>query len=74
MSMRKYCKPAISIKAQIDKLEQRGLKFKDATEAEKILSNISYYRLRAYTYPFQDNNNPDHPFTQEITFEEIIKL
>ena len=74
MSMRKYCKPAISIKAQIDKLEKRGLKFKDATEAEEILSNISYYRLRAYTYPFQDNKNPGHPFTQEITFEEIIKL
>lgn len=74
MSMRKYCKPAIPIKDQIDKLEKRGLKFKDTTDAEKILSNISYYRLRAYTYPFQDNINPDHPFKQEITFEEIIKL
>jgi abortive infection bacteriophage resistance protein len=72
--MRKYCKPAIPIKDQIDKLEKRGLKFKYITDAEKILSNISYYRLRAYTYPFQDNINPDHPFKQEITFEEIIKL
>ena len=72
--MKKYSKPAISIKDQIDKLEKRGLKFKDKIEAEKTLSNISYYRLRAYTYPFQDNNSPDHPFTQEITFEEIIKL
>ena len=74
MSMKKYCKPAIPIKDQIDKLEKRGLKFEDTAEAEKTLSNISYYRLRAYTYPFQDNINPDHPFTQEITFEEIIKL
>lgn len=72
--MKKYSKPAISIKNQIDKLEKRGLKFNDKIEAEKTLSNISYYRLRAYTYPFQDNTNPNHPFTQEITFEEIIKL
>lgn len=72
--MKKYSKPAISIKNQIDKLEKRGLKFNDKIEAEKTLSNISYYRLRAYTYPFQDNTNPNYPFTQEITFEEIIKL
>lgn len=38
------------------------------------MSNISFYRLRAYTYPYQDNNDPKHPFTSKISFEEIIQL
>ncbi len=38
------------------------------------LSNISYYRLRAYTYSFQDNTDPSHPFISEISFDEIISL
>ena len=31
------------------------------------LSNISYYRLRAYTFPFQDNKNEenDHRFVRD---------
>lgn len=69
-----YSKPAITIQDQIAKLKARGLRFDDEALAESYLSNISYYRLRAYTYPFQDNSHPDHPFTTDISFEEIIKL
>lgn len=53
-------------------LEKRGLKISDKQKAELYLSNISYYRLRAYTYPFQDNLNPDHTFKANITFEQIL--
>jgi len=70
----KYSKPPLSITDQIFKLKQRGLKFNDEQKAAHYLSNISYYRLRAYTYPFQDNSNPNHPFIKEISFEEIIGL
>lgn len=70
----KYTKPAVSIPDQIDKLKQRGLTFGDEVKAANYLSNISYYRLRAYTYPFQDNTNPNHPFTTEVSFEQIINL
>ncbi|HEY5507154.1 MAG TPA: Abi family protein [Paludibacter sp.] len=70
----KYSKLPISITQQIEKLKERGLLFDDKTNAEHYLSNISYYRLRAYTYPFQDNNNPEHPFIKTITFEQIIQL
>jgi abortive infection bacteriophage resistance protein len=52
----KYIKLPISINRQIEKLKERGLLFDDETIAEHYLSNISYYRLRAYTYPFQDNS------------------
>lgn len=70
----KYNKPALSISDQISKLKQRGLKFNDEQKASHYLSNISYYRLRAYTYPFQDNSDPSHPFIADINFEEIINL
>ena len=70
----KYIKAPISISEQIERLKQRGLLFKNETKAANYLSNISYYRLRAYTYPFQDNNNPDHAFVRKINFEDVIQL
>lgn len=70
----KYNKPPVSIPEQIITLKSRGLLFNDETKAAHYLSNISYYRLRAYTYPFQDNNDSNHPFVQKISFEEIINL
>ena len=69
-----FSKSPISIKEQIALLKQRGLEFKDEIKAEHYLSNISYYRLRAYTYPFQDNNDPNHPFINPVSFEQIIEL
>lgn len=38
------------------------------------LESVSYYRLRAYTYPFQDNHNPAHPFVVDIGFDDIFDL
>lgn len=69
-----YNKPAITIQDQIAKLKSRGLVISDDDKATSYLSNISFYRLRAYTFPFQDNKDPNHPFIQQITFEEIINL
>ena len=69
-----YEKKPVSIPDQIAKLKGRGLIFSDEKKAESYLSNISLYRLRAYTYPFQDNTDPDHPFNTKITFEQIINL
>lgn len=70
----KYSKPPVSIANQITKLKERGLRIYDEHKAAHYLSNISYYRLRAYTYPFQDNSDPNHPFVKEINFEDIIEL
>ena len=69
-----YKKVPIAFPQQIEILKGRGLKFGDESEAQRILSNISYYRLRAYTFPFQDNVDPAHTFIKEISFEEIISL
>jgi abortive infection bacteriophage resistance protein len=70
----KYTKPPISLEEQVRLLKARGLKFQDLDRARHYLSNISYYRLRAYTYPFQDNIGPEHRFIKDVTFEEIIQL
>ena len=70
----RYTKQALSFTDQINKLKSRGLNFNNESYAQEILSSISYYRLRAYTYPFQDNNTDEHPFTIDISFEEIISL
>ncbi len=69
-----FDKQPINITAQIALLKGRGLLFKDETKSAHYLTNISYYRLRAYTYPFQENSNPDHPFIDQIHFEDIIDL
>ena len=51
-----YTKSPISVDEQIEKLEKRGLNFSDKNSAAEYLENISYYRLRAFTYPFRRNN------------------
>ncbi len=70
----KYLKQPLSISDQVLKLKQRGLIIENEKKAHEILSNISYYRLRAYTYPFQDNDNLEHPFIGSIRFEQIKSL
>lgn len=72
--MAHYNKPALPITDQIARLKSRGLRIDDEAHAALTLGNISFYRLRAYTYPFQDNDDPNHPFVQAISFEEIIRL
>lgn len=68
----KYNKLPITIESQIIKFKSRGLKFRNDIDAAITLSNINYYRLRAYTYPFQNNLDINQPFNGEVTFEEII--
>ena len=70
----KYNKVPIKFTEQIELLKQRGLRFSNESSALRYLSNISYYRLRAYTYPFQDNSHSHQPFIVDVTFEEIIEL
>lgn len=74
---KKYTKKPLSIKQQVLKLKLRGLIIDDENLAESYLSNISYYRLRAYTFPFQNNTdkNADHKFiSNSIHFKDIIDI
>lgn len=69
-----YNKPAVSIANQILKLQGRGLSIPDVNVATRYLSNISYYRLRAYTYPFQNNTTENQPFVGNVSIEDIMTL
>lgn len=69
-----YKKTPITIVKQIENLQAKGLEVANPEKAAHYLSNISYYRLRAYTYPFQDNSVDSHPFIKKVRFEEIIHL
>ena len=66
----------MTLDEQVARLKQRGLVFDDESEAIAYLFNISYYRLRAYTYPFQENGEGvEHNFTRkDIHFKDIIDL
>lgn len=73
----KYTKKPLTIEEQIDRLKQRGLNFADREQAKNYLKNISYYRLRAFTYPFQNNtdSSADHVFLRDdIDFSDIVDL
>ncbi len=67
-----FTKPPLSINDQINLLRQKGLIISDISKATHQLSNISYYRFRAYSYPFQDNTHPDRPFVAGATFNDIL--
>lgn len=70
----KYNKPALTIPQQITKLKDRGLVIPDDTLAERYLSNISYYRLRAYTYPYQNNREENQPFVENASIDQVMEL
>jgi abortive infection bacteriophage resistance protein len=69
-----YIKPAITISQQVALLQSRGLIIKDKAQAEHYLSHISYYRLRAYTYPFQDNSGGNHLFRTGTTLDIVLDV
>ena len=71
-----YTKKPLTLAEQVERLKQRGLVFDDESAASAYLFNISYYRLRAYTYPFQENSEDSkHNFTRkDIHFKDVIDL
>ncbi len=69
----KYNKPPLTIAQQIQTLKSRGLIIEDEERAARYLSFISLYRLRAYTYTYQDNKNSNHHFYPGITFDRVLQ-
>ena len=65
-----YSKPTLSVADQIKHLEGRGLVIPDHAAAEHFLSNISYYRLSAYLYPYR--LLPSDRYATGTTFETVL--
>ena len=51
----KFDKPPLTYIQQVSLLKERGLSFEDEQKAAYQLSNVSYFRLSAYMYPFKKN-------------------
>lgn len=68
-----FSKPALSIDQHLQQWTSRGLAILDLPRAQRYISVISYYRLSAYSIPFQ-TGNPTHQFREGITFEDILDL
>jgi abortive infection bacteriophage resistance protein len=55
--MKEYDKAPTDIDEQILLLSSRGLIIDAEKDLAEWLECVSYYRLRGYTYPFQEPNN-----------------
>ena len=51
--MTRYNKPPLNYSEQVKLLESRGLIIGNKKKAERLLANISYYRLSAYMLPYK---------------------
>lgn len=64
--------PSMTIKEQINNLQEIGLIIKDEEYAEKILNDISYFRLiKAYSLNLKVKNGN---YSNSITFEHLVEL
>ena len=68
-----FDKQALTIEQQIGLLESRGLHIEDKSFAFNLLSNINYYHLEGYWYPFYDKSKPDHQFYDNVYFSQVVR-
>lgn len=71
--MTAYNKTAYSHEQHVDQWQERGLAVADRGRAIHYLSVINYYRLSAYTLPFQVEK-PRHHFRDKTSFEDVLEL
>lgn len=74
---RRYEKPALTYEQQLQKLRGRGMEVECEQEALRALSQVSYYRLSAYWYPFRvrhDHGNVQSELEPGTSFNQIVEL
>jgi abortive infection bacteriophage resistance protein len=72
--MNTFNKPFRKPQELIAILRERGLDIPDEVRARHYLSNISYFRLSAYTRRFYIPNITQHQFIKGTTFEDVLNL
>jgi len=68
-----YDKPVLTSLQHIELWQQRGLQVPEIERACHYLDVISYYRLSAYSIPFQ-RANPRHQYRDNTEFDDLIDL
>lgn len=66
-------KKALTIQNQIDALIDRGLVIQESDNAERVLSNVSYYRLGEYWHSMQYDKER-HLFKENSKFKDVLAL
>lgn len=66
-----FSKPPRTPEYLAHKLIQNGLQGISETELTEIFQSINYYKLRGYTYPYQNNSVPDSPFFPNVQWSYI---
>ena len=66
-------KKALTIQNQIDVLIDRGLVIQESDNAERVLSNVSYYRLGEYWHSMQYDKER-HLFKENSKFKDVLAL
>lgn len=74
MAKKRYTKPALSYKQQLEQLKSRGLQVEDDSKALHLLENISYYRLSGYFYPLLAVPKKNHLFKDRAKFSAGFEL
>lgn len=73
-----YSKPVTTIDEQIKLLKSRGLLISNIDKARLILRNTNYYRLSAYTLPFEKKdiniNERLHLFRTDASLDRVIRF
>lgn len=73
--MLEFNKPAKNNQELIKEWKNRGLQINDETRTSRYLDFIGYYRLSAYTIPFQiPNSTTLHNFKPNVSFDDILDL
>ena len=69
-----YSKPYKTASDLVTLLQVRGLAISDTLRAERYISNIGYYRLSAYMFPFLLLPKTDHKFKVGVSFDNVLDL
>ena len=76
--MVQFIKQAKSNQEHLQTWQDRGLIIPDLARADRYLSFIGYYRLSAYTIPFQHivatPSTVLHQFKTNTTFDDVLNL
>ena len=71
-------KEAINIDEQISLLKQRGMIIDNEDKAKEVLSDVGYYRLGFYWFPFESSYpckvGRTHEFREGANFDDIVRL
>jgi len=74
LKSKRYAQPALPINEQVKLLQNRGLIIKDHRRLRHYLKFIGYYRLSGYFRFLSRQNDPQHRFKPETTFDIVLNL